>query len=255
MTVSNEMSSMPPIFDIEAMIEALLFVSTEPLSAEKITEDLEAVGVNIGVGEIKKALSSLLARWGDPCRNYGRGIILQRVAGGYAFATAPEQANLVKMSLKAKPVELTKAQAEVLSIVAYRQPLTRMDIDDLRGVDSSFAIKRLMQFKLLKILGKSEGLGRPLLYGTTKHFLEFFSLNSLNDLPTLKSFEELGRDEDIKNIDLDREGVSLKDLFLDGQSTPMFSAEIERQSDDSLKNLDEALLQIERVEKKHPAND
>lgn len=241
--------------DLSAMLEALIFVSKEPLTTERMVETLEAAEINVNLSEVKKALSSLMAMWEDPARTHGRGLVLQKIAGGYVFASAKAHAGVVKKIVITKPLELTKAQMEVLSIVAYRQPITRVDIDEIRGVDSSFAIKRLMQLKLLKILGKSEGLGRPLLYGTTKHFLEFFSLNSLNDLPTLKQFESLGRGEEVQSVDLENEQVSLKDLFQDKSNSSMFSNDVQRQSDDALKSLDEALLHIDSVEKKHPASE
>lgn len=145
-------------------------------------------------------------------------------------------------------MQLTKAQIEVLSIVAYRQPLTRVDIDEIRGVDSSFAVKKLMQLKLLKILGKSEGLGRPLLYGTTKDFLEFFSLNSLNDLPTLKQYDALSAGEEQPELDMNS-NLSLKDLFAE-PGTAMFSEEVERMSTEAWQSLDKALLQVETIESK-----
>ena len=154
------------------------------------------------------------------------------------FKRASFRRNNSKLILE-KPIELSKAQVEVLAIVAYRQPITRVDIDDIRGVDSSFALKKLMQLKLLKILGKSEGLGRPILYGTTKEFLEFFSLNSLNDLPTLKQYESLGTDE-AGHQGIKHSEVSFKDLFAT-KSAGIVSEGAEQLSEDALKSLDEAL--------------
>jgi segregation and condensation protein B len=249
MTDNQEMLPVyPEGFDLEATIEAAIFMSKEPVSSEQISELLAALEVVVGSGVVRKALNSLLAKWDDKARPFGRGLMLKKVAGGYLFCTALEQAQVVKTMIAAKPLELSKAQIEVLSIIAYRQPITRVDVDEIRGVDSSFAIKRLMQLKLLKILGKSEGLGRPLLYGTTKHFLEFFTLNSLNDLPTLKQFESLSATE-VENVDLAGKEVSLVDLFKSNQNSAMFSEDIERQSEEALKSLDDALLRIDSTEK------
>lgn len=236
-------------FDLAASLEALIFVSKDPVSCERMMEILEASGIEVGIVEIKQALKSLMTAWANPERAYGRGLVLQQIAQGYAFLSAAPYASVVKKIAIEKPIEITKAQIEVLSIVAYRQPITRVDIDDIRGVDSSFAIKRLLQLNLLKILGKSEGLGRPLLYGTTKRFLEFFSLNSLNDLPTLKQIESLGPGETLEDIDLNNNQMSFKDLFKDHEKSPMFSADVERLSDEALKSLDEALLLVESVGK------
>lgn len=230
--------------EISASIEAIIFVSKEPISTERILEALLSCEINVDTRKVNRLLGKLLERWADETRGHGRGLTLKKLGGGFSFVSATEQALVVKQIFMAKPVELSKSQMEVLSIIAYRQPITRVDVDEVRGVDSSFAIKRLMQLKLLKILGKSEGLGRPLLYGTTKHFLEFFALNSLNDLPTLKQFESLGQAE----LEMESsENLSLKDLF--SNNAPMFSDEVKRLSDDALKSLDEALLRIDSVEK------
>ena len=233
--------------NLQAMLEAMIFVSKEPLSVEKMVEALQAADINIGTKEVNHAIKDLVEKWQDPDRPVARGLQLKRLAGGFVLASAVEQANIVKKLVAEKPVQLSKGQLEVLSIVAYRQPLTRVDIDEIRGVDSSFALKRLMQLKLLKILGKSEGLGRPLLYGTSKDFLEFFSLNSLNDLPTLKQYDALGAGEELSEIDVDGP-ITLKDLFAQNSSA-MFSDEVERQSDEALKSLDEAMSRVDSVEK------
>jgi segregation and condensation protein B len=234
--------------DLEPLIEALIFVSREPITIDKIQEALEASLIQSSTQEIRRALCSLIGKWGDEKRALGRGLTLQKVAAGFAFATAPAHAEIVKKVIEEKPLELTKAQMEVLAIVAYRQPITRVDVDEIRGVDSSFAIKKLMQLKLLKILGKSEGLGRPILYGTTKNFLEFFSLNSLNDLPTLKQYEALGQSEE-GTLDIALEQVTFKDLFALNKDVSVFSADVERLSEDALKSLDEALLRVDGIKK------
>ncbi|HXW60125.1 MAG TPA: SMC-Scp complex subunit ScpB [Myxococcota bacterium] len=230
--------------ELEAMIEALIFVSPEPITLDKIEEIINREQ-EFSRQEIKMALELLFKKWNDEERKIGRGLSLCKVAQGYVFVSAKEHAHLVQKVIEEKPTELTKAQVEVLAIVAYRQPITRVDIDDIRGVDSSFALKKLMQLKLLKILGKSEGLGRPILYGTTKDFLEFFSLNSLNDLPTLKQYEALGPSEEgMLDIDLK---VSFKDLFADAKDESIISKDVERLSDEALKSLDEALIRVDGI--------
>lgn len=236
--------------DLEPILESLIFVSREPLTVEKMVETLQAAEINAQSREVRAALKSLEAKWQDPERGVGRGISLKNLAHGWVFATSSDNASVVKKIIAEKPFQLSKAQVEVLSIVAYRQPLTRVDIDEIRGVDSSFALKKLMQLKLLKILGKSEGLGRPLLYGTTKEFLEFFALNSLNDLPTLKQYEALGAGEDKEEIDINAENISLKDLFQEAKKVPMFSSDVERLSEEALQSLDDALIRADSVDKK-----
>jgi segregation and condensation protein B len=232
-----------------AMLEALIFMGKDPMTPDQMVQAINAIGEEeVSASDIKRALKSLKIKWDGLREGGGFGIILNRIAGGYLFSTAPEHASLVKKVYSLKPLELTKAQIEVLSIVAYRQPITRIDVDEIRGVDSSFALKRLMQLNLLKILGKSEGLGRPLLYGTSRYFLEFFSLNSLNDLPTLKQFDALSSEEQEDGDSLP-EGVSLKDLFLQNKPGSLLSEEVQRQSEDALKGLDEALSRIEKIKK------
>lgn len=233
--------------ELEAMIEALIFVSPEPISLEKIEETLHKAGFEYAHQEIKKALLSLMDKWHDEERSCGRGLVLCKVAQGFIFSSAPQHGALIQKVIEEKPLELSKGQVEVLAIVAYRQPITRVDIDEIRGVDSSFALKKLMQLKLLKILGKSEGLGRPILYGTTKDFLEFFSLNSLNDLPTLKQYEALGPSEE-GMLDLESPQVTFKDLFTEAKDG-MLSQDVERLSNEALKSLDEALLRVDGLKK------
>jgi segregation and condensation protein B len=118
-------------------------------------------------------------------------LVLYEVAGGWQFRTAPESSEFVRRYLKVKPQRLTRAALETLAICAYRQPVTRPEIEDIRGVDSGAVLKALLDRRLIKIVGKKEEVGRPILYGTTKEFLEFFALRDLNALPTLREFHEL----------------------------------------------------------------
>jgi segregation and condensation protein B len=232
--------------DLEAAIEAMIFISKDPLTIDEMVSILAAKDLKVSHAILKKVLHGLISTWECNDRSIGRGLALKNISNGYIFTTALCQADIVKTMVATKPIELTKAQVEVLSIVAYRQPITRVDIDEIRGVDSSFAIKRLLDIKLLKILGKSEGLGRPLLYGTSKKFLEFFGLNSLNDLPTLKQYESLNEIAEIK--DLNDKNVSFKDLF-NSTTSSMFSSDVEKQSEDALRSLDDAMLRVDGTSK------
>lgn len=232
--------------DLESSIEAIIFVSKDPIADDKLLEILKKKYDNLTLKEIKRVTLALMKKWSAPEKEIGGGITLQKIANGYIFTTEEDQADLVSLVAHKKATPLSKTQLEVLSIVAYRQPITRVDIDEIRGVDSSFAVKKLMQFKLLKILGKSEGLGRPLLYGTSRYFLEFFALNSLSDLPTLKQFESLDSGEEQETVDINRGNISVKDLFKD--STQVFSQEAVVKSEEALKGLDEAILKISNLE-------
>jgi segregation and condensation protein B len=123
-----------------------------------------------------------------------RGLNLHLVAGGYQFRTHPENAQFVQKLIAGKPVRLSRAQLETLAIVAYRQPITRPEIDEIRGVESASTVRVLLERDLVRVLGKKEEPGRPLLYGTTREFLQFFNLNDLRDLPTLREYHELSDD-------------------------------------------------------------
>lgn len=165
---------------LKSAVESLIFVSDKPLTERALADLAHAT-----IAEIRMAAFELQ-------KDYeGRGIELHLVAGGYQFRSAAKNAPFVRALVAPKPVRLSRALLETLSIVAYRQPVTRPEIDDVRGVDSGEALKGLADRELIRILGRKEEPGRPLLYGTTKHFLEFFGLNSLRDLPTLREYAEL----------------------------------------------------------------
>lgn len=143
------------------------------------------------------------------------GYELVAVAGGYQLRTNPRVAAFVRQYLQVKPTRLSRAQLETLAIVAYRQPVTRPEMEQIRGVDCGAAMKILLERKLVRILGKKEEVGRPLLYGTTKEFLEFFNLKSLMELPTLREFQELSEEHQRKveeELDRDKPLGSMKEL-------------------------------------------
>ncbi|MDA0713223.1 MAG: SMC-Scp complex subunit ScpB, partial [bacterium] len=158
--------------DLPAVFEAFIFASQEPLTLKSLQTSLEEQGYEFTKNQIKDALDVTMAKWQDESRSNGQGLELVQVAGGYVFRTDPKWGSVVRALLKEKPQKMSPSQLEVLSMVAYRQPVTRIEIEEIRGVDSSSAMRRLLNLRLIKILGKSEGLGRPLLYGTTKYFLE-----------------------------------------------------------------------------------
>jgi segregation and condensation protein B len=179
-----------------SVLESLLFAADKPLSVERIHELLEetasAPHKPSGPPLYKpQQLEGALLSLSELLERNGRGIGLHEVAGGWQLRTAPQNAPWVQRLLKQKPVRLSRAQLEALAIVAYRQPITRPEIDDIRGVDSGASLRMLLDRGLIRILGKKEEPGRPLLYGTTKEFLEFFNLKDLKDLPTLREYYDL----------------------------------------------------------------
>ncbi len=120
-----------------------------------------------------------------------RGIFLAEIAKGYQFRTREENGDYVRRLVKTKISRFSQSALENLAIIAYRQPITRAEIEYLRGVDSGGVLKTLLEKKLIKILGKKDIPGRPLIYGTTRYFLEMFSLKDLKSLPTLREIEDL----------------------------------------------------------------
>jgi segregation and condensation protein B len=168
---------------LAGLLEALVFASDKPMKAGELARLASAP-----VKQVREVLAELKPRYGS------RGIVLDEVAGGWLFRTAAQYAPFVRELASERPVRLTRAQVETLAIVAYRQPITRPEIDDIRGVDSGATLKLLLERELVRILGKKDEPGRPILYGTTTGFLELFSLKSLKDLPTLKEFTELNEE-------------------------------------------------------------
>jgi segregation and condensation protein B len=165
---------------LKRVIESLVFASEQIISAQQIARIVKSKAA-----EIRELMPEIMREW------EGRGIELIEVANGYQFRSAAASAPFVRDLVSQRPVRLTRAQLETLALVAYRQPITRPEIDDVRGVDSGSAIKVLLERGLLKILGRKDEAGRPLLYGTTPYFLEFFGMKSMSDLPTLREFTDL----------------------------------------------------------------
>ncbi len=167
------------------VIETLLFLAERPLTPEELRQ---ATGLE--VERVAKALDQLSGTY----REGLSGIVLHEVAGGWQLRTSPLNAAYARRFLKVKPQRLTRAALETLAIVAYRQPVTRPEVEEVRGVDCGAVLKALLERRLVKILGKKEEPGRPMLYGTTKEFLEFFALKDLASLPTLREFHELSEE-------------------------------------------------------------
>ena len=168
---------------LKSIIESLIFVHDHPLSLDRLATILE----EHERPEIREALEELVEDYAAA----ERGIVLVQVAGGYQFRSRPENADYIRRLTKTKGVKFSQSSLETLAIVAYRQPITRAEIEYLRGVDSGGVLKSLLEKKLLKILGKKDVPGKPLIYGTSREFLELFSLKDINALPTLKEIQEL----------------------------------------------------------------
>ncbi len=179
----SEANELPSQSHTKGLLEALVFASDKPLRSVDMAK---AAGVELEL--VKQLLDELKSEYAS------RGIQLDEVAGGWVYRTRLEYAPFVRDLTSERPVRLTRAQVETLAIVAYRQPITRPEIDDIRGVDSGPVLKLLLERDLLRMLGKKDEPGRPILYGTAAGFLELFGLRSLKELPTLREFSELTDD-------------------------------------------------------------
>jgi segregation and condensation protein B len=170
-----------PADQLEGVVESLLFASEKPLSLT----DLAGLTGETDPRVLGQAVESLRAR------REGSGIELAEVAGGFSLRTRVAHAPWVSKLLTGRPVRMSRALLETVAIIAYRQPITRPELDDIRGVDCGPVLKTLLDRGLVRIIGKKEEVGRPILYGTTAEFLRVFSLKDLTQLPTLRQFHEL----------------------------------------------------------------
>src|SRR3989338_943922 len=165
----------------KSAIEALLFISEKPLLLEQIKTALEG----LDTPKIREIILELKNEY----ENGSRGLRVEEVAGGFRMVTSPDTAPVLKKFYKQRDAQRLSAQAlEALAIIAYKQPVTRLDIESLRGVNVDGVVKTLLEKNLIRIAGKKDIIGRPFVYGTTPQFLEYFGLKSLDDLPKLEEF-------------------------------------------------------------------
>ena len=174
--------------ELKAILEAVLFVSPEPVPIARLMSILGTVSK----AEVVQALGIL----SHDLDQDGRGIQLVQVAGGYRLVTKQEYGPWLKRMDKAKAAQkLSRSALESLAIIAYKQPLVRSEIEEIRGVETSGVLRTLCERKLVRIVGRKDVPGRPIMYGTTKLFLEHFGLQDLSQLPPLREFKELGESE------------------------------------------------------------
>lgn len=225
---------------VRNVVHSLLFVADKPLTVDHLRQT---------TGIEPKRLRAALDELSGDLREGVSGVILSEVAGGWQLRTAPESAEYVRRFLKVKPRRLTRAALETLAIIAYRQPVTRPEIEDIRGVDSGAVVKALLEWKLIKILGKKDEVGRPILYGTSREFLEFFQLKDLSSLPTLREFHELSEESrDIVEEELGTEAVAgIEGTVAELMDPAYLEAEKERmeKSEAALAELEQAMADAE----------
>jgi segregation and condensation protein B len=170
---------------LKAILESLLFAAGEPVSLNRLAAVLDSVPKE----QIRDALTAL----GSQYAQGGRGLTVEEVAGGYQLRSRKEFAPQIRKLLAGKPPRLSRSLLETLAIIAYRQPVTRPEIEQVRGVDCGGVLETLLERRLVKIAGRKEAPGRPMLYATTSEFLEVFGLKDLDSLPDLKEFQEIQR--------------------------------------------------------------
>jgi segregation and condensation protein B len=173
-----------PLSGLKGIVEAVLFVSGEPLSMDR----LQGVMEGVSRAELMSALRAVQADYTVE----GRGLQVVEVAGGFQIATRPDCAPWIKRLEKAKAgARLSRSAMETLAIIAYRQPLVRAEIEQIRGVDTAGVLKTLLDRRLIRIVGRKDIPGRPIMYGTTKQFLQAFGLKDLGSLPALRDIKDL----------------------------------------------------------------
>ena len=190
---TNEQSTQAPAIaaprpqQLEREIEAILFCAQEPISATDLLTSLGRKYGALGLPAVQEALAALQVRYAAP--DYAFEVL--QVAGGFHFFSKPAYKDVVLLQLaEQNRKKLSTSALETLSIVAYRQPITKAEIEQLRGVNADYTILKLLERNLIAIAGRKEGPGRPTLFSTTPRFLEHIGLNALSDLPALKEAAE-----------------------------------------------------------------
>jgi segregation and condensation protein B len=182
------------------IVEALILGSPEPLSAQRIADIIPYLKP-AGAKDLVQELNVEYLK-------QGRAFEIAEVAGGYQLRTLPEFAPYLAQTLKTRALRLSQAALETLAVIAYRQPVTRAEVEHIRGVDAGAVLRSLIERKLVRIAGHRDVPGRPMLYGTTKRFLEVFELSRLEDLPTLRDLQELAPEGAVEDSGPDSEAIA-----------------------------------------------
>jgi len=183
--------------DIKNIIESLIFASEEQISAKQIREILSSFSIKTDVNKIDQSVDALNEEYNQSGNSYE----IIKVAGGYQFATRKEYGVYVgKLFDEKQRKKLSQSSIETLAIIAYKQPITRSEIEFIRGVNVDYIVNSLLERDMISITGRAETPGRPILYGTTDTFLKILGLNSVSDLPKLKEINEILQNEKIEGI-------------------------------------------------------
>ena len=234
---SEQEGPAPDDHSLEEATESIIFAADEPVSSERIAEIVREVTGRTGLTaeDVELAIDHLNEEYDAS----DRALEIHEWAGGYRMATRSALSPFVKtLFIGEQETSLSRSLMETLAVIAYRQPVTRPEVDFIRGVNSDYAIRKLLEMGLADVEGRADSLGRPLLYGTTPLFLEQFGLGSLDDLPTLREVEELLDDpafdeERAKLLQLDAEDdVSVDDLIEEEKGDDASNTDSETETSD-----------------------
>ena len=229
--------------EMKHAIEAVIFAAAEPVTLTEIRKIFERIwaeepaeeGQGDPAAELKAAFGELTeeaTRGAD-----ARGFVLVQVADGLTFRSNPQYSYVLRAMREEKPQRLSQAALETLAVVAYRQPVTKPEIDDIRGVDCGGTMRLLLDRNLVRIVGKKDEPGRPILYATTREFLSFFNLGNLAQLPTLREFHELTPESDVELKTFEEQHPSIQDLSVQAKKFGL-------QEEPEGAALDEAMTQL-----------
>lgn len=205
---------------LSSVIEALIFASDEPISADKIKSIIveQEDQIEIDEGVVLEFIEKLNERYDEQ----GMSFRIQPLAGGFTFATQQKYHFWLSVFQHQNAFRrLSQSAIETLAIIAYRQPITKPEIDQIRGVDSGYIVRQLMEKTLIEVFGRSDSPGKPLLYRTTKHFLRHFGLNDVSELPKPREIEEILKDDDM---------AEHRQLLLERQMMMEYDVEEEKES-------------------------
>jgi segregation and condensation protein B len=233
-------------------IESLIFCSNEPIKAEEIRQCLnEMFEADVPEEDVNGAIEALLTKYESeesPFQVY-------KIAGGYQFLTKPAYQSSISILLKQKSKKrLSTSALETIAIIAYKQPISKAQIEQIRGVNCDYAIQKLLEKELIEIKGKSEGVGRPILYGTSQKFLDYFGINDIKDMPTPKDFAneeneigEINENDLLEEVSAAVQSENISAEFNAEESSQEFSSE-EASSDFNSDPSDDSLDQTDSEE-------
>ncbi|MDQ3022512.1 MAG: SMC-Scp complex subunit ScpB [Bacteroidota bacterium] len=183
--------------EIKNIIESLIFASEDEINPKQLKDVIERSGVRINIAEVEEAVNVL----NDEYKINNKSFEILKIAGGYSFATKKEYGRFIgKLFEEKQKKKLSPSALETLAIIAYKQPITRSEMEFIRGVNVDYIVNSLLEKEMITIHGRAETPGRPILYGTTKNFLKVLGLNSIEDLPKLKEINEILKNEEIEGI-------------------------------------------------------